>query len=101
MTEASKLPAALALSFSRAVSEVNDPPAPGGQDRHLVLGDVTDGEAAAGLVSIACAQPAAAVPYDRAQHTYLTKLTTCTDCLAVHAAWQPVFAASFNGAVNE
>ncbi len=44
MTEESKLPAALALSISRAVSEANDPPPPAGQDRHLVLrgGRVSD-----------------------------------------------------------
>lgn len=94
MAEESKLPAALALSFSRAVSEANDPPPPAGQTRHLVLGDVTDDEAAAGMVSIACMQPSTAVPYDRTQHTYLTKSTTCTDCLAVHTAWQVAFAAS-------
>jgi hypothetical protein len=62
------------------------------QIRHLVLGGTVE-EAAAGLVAIACAQPAVAVPYDRAQHTYLTKLTTCTDCLAVHAAWLIAFVA--------
>lgn len=25
--------------------------------------------------------------YDRAEHTYLTALATCVDCLAAHAAW--------------
>lgn len=60
-----------------------------GQDRHLVLSG-----AGAGLVVVACAQPAVAVPYDRTQHTYLTMLTTCTACRMVHDAWQVAFVAS-------
>lgn len=38
------------------------------------------------------------VRYDRSQHTYLTKLSTCDACLAAHAAWHAVFVASLKGA---
>ncbi len=63
--------------------------------RHLVLGSEAGG-IAAGLVRIGCAQPATPVLYDRRQHTYLTALTTCPDCLAVHAAWHVAFVASLD-----
>lgn len=61
--------------------------------RHLVLGGATEDDAA-GLIRIACPAINGPVVYDRNQHTYLTRFATCTDCLAVHAAWHTVFIAS-------
>lgn len=61
--------------------------------RHLVLGSAVE-DLAEGLIATACPVTDGPVPYDRTRHTYLTAATTCTDCLAVHAAWHTVFVAS-------
>jgi hypothetical protein len=64
-------------------------------ERHLVL-DSTGGTPEPGLVALACACAAEPTPYDVNQHTYLTALTTCPQCLVVHAAWHVVFVASLD-----
>ncbi len=86
---------ALLHSLNRSLGELAEPNRADGLTRHLVLGGTTE-EAAAGLVTIACAQPAVAVAYDPAQHTYLTRLATCAECRAVHAAWNVAFVASLD-----
>lgn len=52
--------------------------------RHLVLGGEHD------LITTFCQNDSIPVPYDRQQHTILTALANCTDCLAVHVAWHTV-----------
>lgn len=63
------------------------------EPRHLVLGGTVE-NLAEGLITTACTQSGDPVPYDHILHTYLTAMTTCPDCLAVHSAWRAVFIAS-------
>lgn len=64
------------------------------QSRHLVLDSKADKDGDDALVMVACSESSDLLPYDRAKHTYLTALTDCADCRAVHAAWHEVFVAS-------
>lgn len=61
--------------------------------RHLVLDSKADTDGVT-LVMVACSKSSDLVPYDRTRHTYLTALTGCADCRAVHAAWHVAFVAS-------
>jgi hypothetical protein len=47
------------------------------------------------MVGIACLNEPAL--YNPADHTYLTRLATCPECLAVHAAWHIMFCADLEG----
>jgi hypothetical protein len=64
-------------------------------DRHLVLDSKADAAAGQALIAVAC-KGDEFVPYDRAQHTYLTRLSTCTECRVVHAAWVELFKADLD-----
>lgn len=62
--------------------------------RHLVL-DTGEARPTPPMVGIACLNEPAL--YNPADHTYLTRLATCPECLAVHAAWHIMFCADLEG----